>query len=162
MSIVSRPVPGAVYRSFIKRSARGFTLLEVLVALLVLSIGLLGLAGLQTFSLRNNHSAFLRSQAVALAYDAIDRMRSNRAEALSAGSIFNTAFADTETTPPCTSNCSVDNIAQHHVGEWKSEVARLPAGQGRIVIASGRATVQVRWTDNRDGTQSTFSVETLL
>jgi type IV pilus assembly protein PilV len=141
---------------------KGFTLLEVLVALLVLSIGLLGLAGLQTFSLRNNHSAFLRSQAVSLAYDAIDRMRSNRADALNVGSTFNTFFDDTEATPDCSSNCTVVNMAQHQVGAWKNEVARLPGGKGQVTIVNGRARVQVRWTDNRDATPSEFTVDTLL
>lgn len=145
------------------RRVSGFTLLEVLVAILVLSIGLLGLAGLQTHSLRNNHTAFLRSQAVALAYDALDRMRSNRTAALATGSVFNTSFGDSETTPACTSNCSISDMAQHHVGAWKGDVARLPGpGQGRINIASGRATVQVRWVDNRDASFTTFTVESLL
>ena len=79
----------------VRRKNRGFTLLEILVALLVLSIGLLGLAGLQTFSLRNNHSAFLRSQAVVLAYDALDRLRSNRDQAmLGTGSAYNTSYSE--------------------------------------------------------------------
>ena len=60
----------------------GFTLLEVLVALVILSIGLLGLAGLQAASLRYNHSSYLRSQATLIAYDIVDRMRANRQEAL--------------------------------------------------------------------------------
>jgi len=60
----------------------GFTLLEVLVAILVLSIGLLGLAGLMASSIRNNHSAYQRTQATWLAYDMIDRMRVNRANAI--------------------------------------------------------------------------------
>lgn len=61
----------------IKMHMKGFTLVEVLVALLILSIGLLGLAGLQAGGLRSNHSAYLRSQAVMLAHDMADRMRSN-------------------------------------------------------------------------------------
>src|SRR3569623_1233592 len=52
---------------------RGFTMLEVLISVVVLSIGLLGIAGLQATGQRNNHSAYLRSQATALAYDMIDR-----------------------------------------------------------------------------------------
>lgn len=62
--------------------ARGLTLVEILVALLVLSIGLLGLAALQTTSLRFNTSAYYRTQATALAYDLSDRMRANRQAAL--------------------------------------------------------------------------------
>ncbi len=65
-----------------KHRSRGFTLLEVLVAMVVLSVGLLGLSGLQTSSLRNNHSAFLRSQATLVSNDIIDRMRANRDSAI--------------------------------------------------------------------------------
>ena len=55
----------------------GFSLLKVMVAMLVLSIGLIGIAGLQMAGLRSNQNAFLRSQATILASDIIDRMRVN-------------------------------------------------------------------------------------
>src|SRR3954468_10503669 len=61
---------------------RGFTLVEALVALVVLSIGLLGIAGLQLTSLKANHGSATRTQAVYLAYDIIDRMRANRQAAM--------------------------------------------------------------------------------
>ncbi|HEU4623253.1 MAG TPA: type IV pilus modification protein PilV [Steroidobacteraceae bacterium] len=60
-----------------RKRASGFTLVEVLVALVVLSIGLLGIASLQLSSLRWNHGASKRSQATLLAYDILDRMRAN-------------------------------------------------------------------------------------
>ena len=56
---------------------RGFTLLEVLIALLVFSLGLLGMAGLLIVSVKTNHSAYLRTQASFLAQSMADRMRSN-------------------------------------------------------------------------------------
>jgi len=56
---------------------RGFTMIEVLVALVVLSIGLLGAAKLQVLAVRYNSQSFLRGQAVVLAYDMADRMRAN-------------------------------------------------------------------------------------
>ena len=55
----------------------GFTLLEVLIALLVFSLGLLGMAGLLVVSVQTNHSAFLRTQATFLAQSLADRMRAN-------------------------------------------------------------------------------------
>ena len=58
-------------------SMQGFTLIEVLIAVLVLSIGLLGLASLQAASLKNNYGAYMRSQASILANDMADRIRSN-------------------------------------------------------------------------------------
>ena len=68
----------------------GFTLIEVLIAMLVLAVGLLGLAGLQATSLKNNQSAYNRSQATQLAYDIADRMRSNPSVG---GNFYLTAFS---------------------------------------------------------------------
>ena len=155
---------GAGLNTGMRRRVRGFTLLEILVALLVLSVGLLGLAGLQTFSLRNNHSAFLRSQAIVLAYDALDRIRSNRDQALlGTGSAYNATYSDSPGAVDCSSNCTSSRIAQYDLAAWKADVARLPGGQARIAIdANNKVTVQVRWSDNRDGNPLTVAVETLL
>lgn len=143
-----------------RRAAPGFTLLEVLVALLVLSVGLIGLAGLQTFSLRNNHSAFLRSQAIILAYDALDRVRGNRDQA----PLYSTTFDEQPTAVSCTSSCGAVQVVQHDLAAWKAEVGRLPGGQGQIAVgANNKATVLVRWNDSRDGSNPlTVSVETIL
>ena len=59
------------------RSTEGFTLLEVLIALLIFSLGLLGVAGLMVLSVRTNHSAYLRTQASFLAQSMADRIRTN-------------------------------------------------------------------------------------
>lgn len=61
---------------------RGVGLIEVLIAVLVLSIGFLGIAALQTKSLANNNSAFVRTQASIAAYSMFDAMRADRANAL--------------------------------------------------------------------------------
>lgn len=66
----------------ISQRAAGFTLLEILVAILILSIGLLGLASLQASGLRSNHSGYLRSKATIFAYEMADRLRANRATAI--------------------------------------------------------------------------------
>ncbi len=67
------------HHGIVNRRSRqsGFSLLEVLIAIVITSIGLLGLAAMQATGLRNNHSAYHRSQATVLAYDIADRMRSN-------------------------------------------------------------------------------------
>lgn len=62
----------------------GFSLVEVLVAMLVLAIGLLGLAALQTQGVRFNHDAYVRTNATTLAYDIVDKMRLNRTTLISA------------------------------------------------------------------------------
>ncbi len=63
------------------RLQRGVGLIEVLIAVLVLSIGLLGMAGLQVASMRNNQSAYQRGMAVVQGYYIADAMRSDRTNA---------------------------------------------------------------------------------
>ena len=60
--------------------SRGFTLLEVLIALLIFSLGMLGLAGLMVVSVKTNNSAYLRTQASFLAQSMADRMRANTSQ----------------------------------------------------------------------------------
>lgn len=125
----------------------GFTLLEVLIAILVLSIGLLGLAGLMASSIRNNHSAYQRTQATWLAYDIVDRMRVNRAAALAAN--YNTALG----VPAACAAAPVlaGSIAAQDLTGWKNLLAcALPAGDGAVVVRGNRrVSVTVEWNDSR-------------
>ncbi|MCB1791020.1 MAG: type IV pilus modification protein PilV [Gammaproteobacteria bacterium] len=135
--------------SSIRRGQRGFTLLEVLVALIVLSIGLLGLSGLQTTGLRNNHSAFLRSQATLVIGDIIDRMRANRPGAT--GGHYNISYSASPGHVTCVGSCTTQQVASIDVELWRAYVERLPAGEGEVsVTAAGLAEVKVRWNDARD------------
>jgi type IV pilus assembly protein PilV len=144
-----------------KNRSRGFTLLEVLVAMVVLSIGLLGLSGLQTSSLRNNHSAFLRSQATVATNSIIDRMRANRDSA--AAGDYDIVYTATPTASTCSSGCSTADVAEKDLTLWRAYIGRLPGGQGQIQVStvtiSGvayeTAEIKVRWLDARDqaGTQ---------
>jgi type IV pilus assembly protein PilV len=59
------------------RPSRGFSMIELLVAVLVIEVGVLGVTALQMVSLQNNRSALVRSEAVQLAYDMMDRIRGN-------------------------------------------------------------------------------------
>lgn len=137
-------------QGFVRRSARGFTLLEVLVAMVVLSVGLLGLSGLQTTGLRNNHGAFLRSQATLVAHDVIDRMRANRDSAIAGN--YDIDYASDPVSVNCTSNCPALQVAQMDVKGWRDYVARLPGGESELdVDADGIAEVKVRWSDARGG-----------
>jgi type IV pilus assembly protein PilV len=137
----------------------GFTLLEVLVALVVLSVGLLGLSGLQATSLRNNHSAFLRSQATLLKTDIIDRMRANR-DSAAAGS-YDILYDQTPTPVSCVGSCSASQVAQLDLLEWRAYVERLPGGESEVSVdADGVAEVKVCWSDTRDSSAACSDAET--
>lgn len=116
----------------------GFTLLEILITLIILSVGLLGLAGLQTMSLRNNHSAYLGSQAAIQSYDIADRMRANSVEAnatptsayaKSGAAIAGIQVADCDKV----AGCSAANMALHDLYEWNlANKSMLPQGVGIV------------------------------
>lgn len=126
--------------------SRGLTLVEILVALLVLSIGLLGLAALQTSSLRFNTSAYYRTQATALAYDLADRMRANRQGALD--DLYNTPLEDPP--PACGAINVVGSVAEQDIATWRDALAcRIPQSTGSVVRNGNEFTVTVRWDDSQ-------------
>ena len=111
-----------------KRPDSGFTLVEVLISVIVLSIGLLGLAGLQASSLKNNNSAYLRTQATLLANDMLDRIRSNM-EGVRLGNYDNLYQGQTLTNPGCISTgCNPTTLAQYDAWDWNSDVSSLLPG----------------------------------
>lgn len=128
---------------------KGFTLLEVLVALVILSVGLLGLAGLQTTGIRNNHSANLRSQATILAYDIADRIRANKTNSA--------AYAVAIGGDPSGGG----TLAEGDIDEWLNALSeRLPDGDGSIEINAEIVTIQVQWIDTRNNDTTTFLMTT--
>ena len=137
----------------LKQHNAGFTMLEVLITMVILSIGLLGLAGMQANGLKNNHLAYVRSQATLLAYDMSDRMRSNMA-GVEAGS-YNNLSGDPVTTPPdCEVEvCSPASMASYDYAKWSAALAsNLPKGEGAVSVAAGIYTVSVMWDDDKKGT----------
>jgi type IV pilus assembly protein PilV len=128
----------------------GFTLLEVLIALVVLSVGLLGLAALQTGTLRFNQAAYLRSQATNLAYDIADRIRANRTAALAAGYDGANAYLAANALPACAAPAGAGTVAQNDIEAWRiALVCTLPVGNGRIVRAGSLLTVSIQWDETR-------------
>ncbi len=145
------------YRIISQKSQQtGYSLIEVLIAIVVTSIGLLGLAAMQATGLRNNHSAYQRSQATVLAYDIADRMRANTSleikicqdcnpknRFINTGAIDNylTRFmthtaanvqADCETV----SGCTRAQIAENDLANWNTALTTaIPSATATITCA---------------------------
>jgi len=138
-----------------RHTIHGFTLIEILVTLVVLSIGLLGLAGLQMNGLKSNHSAYLRSQATILTLDIADRMRANRISAITGA--YDIDLGDVPAAVNCEgngANCSAATLAGADLSDWKQLLtASLPQGDGSISrTAVGNdtlVTIIVQWDDSK-------------
>jgi type IV pilus assembly protein PilV len=118
----------------------GFGLIEVLVAMLVLAIGLLGLAALQTQGVRFNHDAMVRTQATALAYDIIEKMRANSLNTAAGGATAYVSPPDAAAAnfpaPPGPYACVSNGPATpaNDLGCWLNAVElALPLGRATIV-----------------------------
>ena len=130
----------------------------------ILTIGLLGMAGLQGFSIASSYNAHLRTQATALAQSIIDRMRANRDQAISNGYVINFGNNPPTGTTDCTTTaCTAAQMRNLDLLEWKCSLGNfvdenfcstfathssLPAGDGEIITeTNGQVRVTVRWSD---------------
>lgn len=151
------------YRLLIRRwssaavTQRGASLLEVLIAVLVLAVGVLGAVSLQVNALRYNASAAHNTQASFLAYDILDRMRAN-ADNLASYAI------------NITSTCASGNSGSSILAVDRQDFAHainclLPGGYGSVVINGNRATVTVGWSEERivaGGGNTEFTVSSMI
>lgn len=114
---------------------QGSSLIEVLIAIVVISIGLLGLAGLQTTSIKSNHSAYLRSQATLLAYDLSDRMRASKTAALSGN--YNTGSSHSDKT------------------DWEALLTQMMGSEvsSTVTRTGNEFTITITWNDIRGNIQ---------
>lgn len=139
----------------------GLSLVEVLVTLLVISVGLLGIAGLQVTSLRSNATAYHHSQAVWYAYDMADRIRVNR-DGIIAGYYSAIAVDGTETSVDCSSACDADTLASYDAYQWGQQLVTLPAGEGMVAVnGDGTYTISVMW-DEAGGATGTGCDPTII
>lgn len=148
---------------------RGVSLVEILIAVLLLSLGLLGMAGLQIRALQGNQSATQRSQAVMLSYFIIEAMRVDSASAKSLN--YNTGALDADGNID-TSICNVaavtgTTLSNNNLRAWITAVkgslgaANDTSTCGAINCdADGLCTVQVRWDDSLAGGLGSQAVTT--
>ncbi|HEY8520232.1 MAG TPA: type IV pilus modification protein PilV [Gammaproteobacteria bacterium] len=141
---------------------RGFSLIEVMVALLVLSVGLLGIAALHGQGLGASRVAMYRTVAVNLAADMAERIRVNRL----GGGAYGGSPADNECDPQTGSgvDCTPAEMAAHDLFVWQEQVAeQLPNGSGEVQFAAGTPptyTITVTWDETGIGeTSYTTTIE---
>jgi type IV pilus assembly protein PilV len=142
----------------------GFTIVEVLVALVVLAVGMLGIAGLYVVTLQSGGTAIYRTQAVNLASDMADRIRANRTAGVAyqngpSGALSCVGAGAVDCTP---AQLAADDLLQ-----WNTELATtLPAASGTVAVAGAAApftyTITITWSEPGQNTPSayTMSVQT--
>ncbi len=147
-------------RSPLRHSA-GFSLIEVLIALVILSVGLLGIAAMVSVSLKSKDSAYYQTQATALAQSILDRMRANHPQV--AVGTYNINFSGTTTAQPCLGaspvSCTQAQIATSDLYDWRYNITNtFPSSStvtasGKIttvaVGTSTQVTISIRWSDAR-------------
>nr|WP_315247398.1 type IV pilus modification protein PilV [uncultured Albidiferax sp.] len=143
---------------------RGFSLLEVLISIIILSFGLLGMVGLQATALQSNREAKAQSVGISLARELAEMMRSNKDIALlTTGNPYLGDFATaplkiaapsyclntSNTSPACT---TTTDIASAQMTEWLTRVeSQLPGARVRVCIDSApfvTSTGLPQWTCN--------------
>jgi type IV pilus assembly protein PilV len=163
--MIRRPT---LHRSGTRSGQVGATMIELLVAFVIFSFGVIGIVGLQARTLSFSQTSLYRSQAVALTDDILDRMRADRAQAVVSKS-WNTPIEDkaADVKPAGLGVVGTD------LADWKAQVeALMPEGAASIrVEPTGEATIIIEWsekfgaTDNLKGDVSrtnSFSTVTLL
>jgi len=129
-------------------------MMEILVTIVVLSIGLLGLAGLQVSGLQNNQSSYYRTVAMQQAYNIADRIRANAA-GKDAGAY--DSLSGTASDPGCiSSGCTPAQMAQYDQYQWNTDNANLlPSGAGKVARNGKIFTATIMWDDERTGATGT-------
>jgi type IV pilus assembly protein PilV len=133
---------------------RGVGMLEILVSVLVLAIGLLGLAALQSIGMKYNYQSLQRTQAVMLAYELTDRIRAN-SDARVAGQ-YTIAYGTDPGQPAAgtcqTVSCTSAEMAAFDLALWKESISDLLGDDADGQITYNAATllhkIHVRWKEN--------------
>lgn len=149
-------------RQSTQRTMKGFSLVEALVAMVVLAIGMLGIAGLYVESLRAGRTALTRTQAVSLAADMADRIRANR---LGRAGYEKAATDNIEPETVCEDAevCAPPQMALHDLAVWQDTVEEaLPDGQCAVAVDSSVSpimyTITVSWAETGQAARSSYQM----
>lgn len=131
---------------------KGFTLIEVLVAAILLGVGIIGMAGLQLQSMNTSRGSFSRTQAVLFSDYIIDLMQTNQA-AVTSGVFDDVDTKDAITSPPdCIANsCTENQLGVFNINDWKTMIdnSNLVDGRGTIVKSNVDDTfaITISWEE---------------
>lgn len=158
----------------VRQRLKGFTLIEVLISVLIMSVGVLGATGLQLRGLEANRNAFYRTEATQLTSDISSRIRINSATTYAVDLGATPAFS----TNCRTANCTPAQMAAFDIAQWLCSIkstngtdtypacstlnitGSLPGGQASISLPAGAAeySVLVRWTDAKTSVVSSVNL----
>ncbi|KGJ88149.1 hypothetical protein ND16A_2702 [Thalassotalea sp. ND16A] len=127
----------------------GFSLIEVLVAAIVVALGLLGLMALQLGQIRNTNQAVDGSIAAIYLNDMAERIRANSAQS----ALYLASHAKLPASIDCVCNqCTAAEVAQFDLYTWQNQlISNLPSGGGEITQAGNSITISIRWDQDLSG-----------
>ena len=182
---------GKSFESLLLKTSKfqaGFSLIEVMVAALILSIGILGVAGLQIIGLKGTHQSYMKQQAMALVQSLTERMHSNKQGVIAGNYVVDSSTFDCAVLPACgsaSSNCSVADIATvdlHNLvcGYKKGSAPRtggvevVATGDNSVFVngeldvtcpsgcATGDVRINVQWTEREFGSEVAGAADSLV
>ena len=143
-------------KAIVPRKYRGDTMIEVLVTVLILAVGVLGVAAMQVTTLKNLNSSYSTGVAALVTDDFVERMRANDSVATAGTYIHSTA--PTGSTDCVANVCTATQLADYDMATWWALMSTtLPLASGQVTRVGGTNTfvVTVRWDDNRNGSTGT-------
>lgn len=130
---------------------QGFTLIEVLISLLIMTLGIVGVLKMQTQSLKSNQRAHFRTQADLLSRDMLARMQANKTEAKNGKYVAGSKPANASNCQ--TIECSPTQLTQWDLYQWYEQIERqLPSGSATVEnfgVDTNRYLISIRWDDYR-------------
>lgn len=145
-----------------RRNAAGFSLLEVMIAVFVLGVGLLGFALMQTMNVRFAQSANHRTQVTNLTYELLDQMRVNRVLA----SAYVGSYAATTDDAACIPQTGANLDASSYRSVWECRLGKALGGgaSATVSMAGDQVDISIFWGDERwvSDVDQVFSASTQL